>query len=73
MLTPCERAVFTLLSSSPRRREIVSAFNGLVEVAASRGTEPRPLGGEAPRDYVVRCAVAKLGAGTFDSDATPPW
>ena len=69
-MTPRKRAVFTLLSSSPRRREIVSAFNGRVEVAASRGTEPRPLDRESPHDYVVRCAVAKLGTGPFDSDAT---
>ena len=62
-------ARFTLLSSSPRRREIVSAFTGRVDVAGSRGTEPEPLEGEAPDDYVVRCAVAKLGSGPFDSDA----
>ena len=69
-MTQRNRVGFTLLSSSPRRREIVSAFKGRVEVAASRGTEPRPLVGEAPHDYVVRCAVAKLGAGPLDSDAS---
>ena len=47
----------------------MSAFTGRVDVAGSRGTEPEPLEGEAPDDYVVRCAVAKLGAGPFDSDA----
>ena len=61
-------ASFTLLSSSPRRREIVSAFGGRVDVAGSRGTEPEPLKGEAPDDYVVRCAVSKLGAGPFGSE-----
>ncbi len=68
-MTPEERVVFTLLSSSPRRREIVSAFDGRVEVAGSRGEEPRPMEGELPGEYVVRCAVAKLGAEPFDSNA----
>ena len=61
-------ATITLLSSSPRRREIVSAFGGRVDVTGSRGTEPEPLKGEAPDDYVVRCAVSKLGAGPFGSE-----
>ena len=64
-----EKAVFTLLSSSPRRREIVSAFRVRVGVAGSRGAEPVPQQGEAPHDYVVRCAVAKLGTWPFDSEA----
>ena len=68
-MTQDERADFTLLSSSPRRREIVSAFSGRVRVAGSRGAEPRSLDGEAPDAYVIRCAVSKLGAGPFDSDA----
>ena len=68
-MTRDERAIITLLSSSPRRREIVSAFRGRVGVAGSRGAEPVPLEGEAPHEYVVRCAVAKLGTGPFDSDS----
>ena len=68
-MTQDERASLTLLSSSPRRREIVSAFGGRVDVAGSRGTEPEPLKGEAPDDYVVRCAVSKLGAGPFESES----
>ena len=63
-----EEASFTLLSSSPRRREIVTAFRGRVDVAGSRGAEPGALGGEVPDDYVIRCAVGKLGAGPLDSD-----
>ena len=66
-MTQDEKADFTLLSSSPRRREIVTAFRARVDVAGSRGEEPISLDGEAPADYVVRCAVAKLGAGPFDS------
>ena len=69
-MTPHGRVCFTLLSSSPRRREIVSAFSERVEVGSSRGAEPEPLSGEAPHDYVVRCALAKLGAGPLDSDAS---
>ena len=68
-MTQDDKADFTLLSSSPRRREIVSAFSGRVRVAGSRGAEPRSLDGEAPVDYVLRCAVAKLGTAPFDSDA----
>ena len=45
----------------------MSAFSGRVDVAGSRGEEPRALHGEAPDAYVVRCAVAKLGTGPFDS------
>ena len=68
-MTQSEKVDFTLLSSSPRRREIVTAFSGRVDVGGSRGAEPRSLDGEAPGAYVIRCAVSKLGAGPFDSDS----
>ena len=51
----------TLLSSSARRREIVSHSFLDAAIEDSRGEEPRPTPAEAAEDYVVRSAVAKLG------------
>lgn len=52
---------FRLLSSSPRRREIISGLTGNVSISQSRGEEPRPRQGEDAEAYAVRSAVAKLG------------
>ena len=51
----------TLLSSSARRREIVSSSFCDAAIEDSRGEEPRPSEAETAEDYVVRSAVAKLG------------
>lgn len=56
----------TLLSSSPRRREIARGLLNPTAIQASRGEEPRPNSGEPPADYVIRSAVAKLGDGPHD-------
>ena len=55
----------TLLSSSARRREILSRSFDNIEIDDSRGDEPRPSALEPVDDYVVRSAVSKLGG--------PPW
>ena len=55
----------TLLSSSARRREIVSRSWRNAAIDDSRGAEPRPAPREIAEDYVVRSAAAKLGQ--------PPW
>ena len=56
----------TLLSSSPRRREIARGLLNPVSIQPSRGEEPRPNPGETPAGYVIRSAVAKLGDGPHD-------
>ena len=50
-----------LASTSPRRREIVGAAVGRVEIRPAVGDEPRPEAGEPSEKYVVRAALAKLG------------
>ena len=59
----------TLLSSSPRRREIIRGLLNPVSISGSRGVEPRPDEGESPERYVVRCAASKLGDGAQTGDA----
>ena len=56
-----------LLSSSPRRRELIASLLNPVSISGSRGEEPRPEDGESPEKYVIRSAVAKLGDGSSDS------
>ncbi len=51
----------TLLSTSPRRREIISALLTPTTISDARGEEPRPERGESAESFVVRSAVAKLG------------
>ncbi len=63
---PADR--LTLLSSSARRREIVRAAIRNSRIADSRGEEPRPQPMEPPAEYVVRSAVAKLGAPARSDD-----
>ena len=58
----------SLLSSSPRRRELIKALLNPVLISDSRGEEPRPDVGEAPEKYVVRSAIAKLGEGEWTAD-----
>ncbi len=50
-----------LLSSSPRRREILSAAVDGVLIEGTRGAEPEPIEDETPGEYVLRSAAAKLG------------
>ena len=59
----------TLLSASPRRREIIKALLNPVLISGSRGAEPRPDEGESPGEYVVRCAGSKLGDADHTGDA----
>ena len=58
----------TLLSSSARRREIVSSCFSDAVIEDSRGEEPRPDTAEAAGDYVVRSASAKLGGFPANDD-----
>lgn len=51
----------SLLSSSPRRRELIKSLMNPVSISGSRGEEPRPEDGETPEKYVIRSAIAKLG------------
>ena len=51
----------SLLSSSPRRRELIKSLTNPVSISGSRGEEPRPEEGETPEKYVIRSAIAKLG------------
>lgn len=51
----------SLLSSSPRRRELIRSLMNPVSILDSRGEEPRPEEGETPENYVIRSAIAKLG------------
>ena len=51
----------SLLSSSPRRRELIKSLMNPVSISGSRGEEPRPEEGETPEEYVIRSATAKLG------------
>ena len=51
----------SLLSSSPRRRELIKSLVNPVSISGSRGEEPRPEAGETPEKYVIRSAIAKLG------------
>ncbi len=51
----------SLLSSSPRRREIIKSLVNPVSISGSRGEEPRPYAGETAEKYVIRSAIAKLG------------
>ena len=51
----------SLLSSSPRRRELIKSLMNPVSISGSRGEEPRPEEGETPDKYVIRSAIAKLG------------
>ena len=52
-----------LLSSSPRRRELIASLLNPVSISGSRGEEPRPEDGESLEKYVIRSAIAKLGDG----------
>ena len=65
-LSDCSK--ISLLSSSPRRREIIKALLNPVSISGSRGEEPRPERNETPEEYVVRSALAKLGQGNWSSD-----
>ncbi|MXY20651.1 MAG: septum formation protein Maf [Dehalococcoidia bacterium] len=51
----------SLLSSSPRRRELIKSLMNPVSISGSRGEEPRPAAGEIAEKYVIRSAIAKLG------------
>ena len=51
----------SLLSSSPRRRELIKSLLNPVSISGSRGEEPRPKADETPEKYVIRSAIAKLG------------
>ena len=55
-------ARITLLSTSPRRREIISALKNPTSTSNEVGDEPRPEPDEPAEEYVVRSAVAKLEA-----------
>ncbi len=57
-----------LLSSSPRRRELIRSLLNPVSISGSRGEEPRPEDGETPEKYVIRSAIAKLGEGSWSGD-----
>ena len=58
----------SLLSSSPRRRELIKSLLNPVIISGSRGEEPRPEAGESPQKYVIRSAIAKLGEGSWSGD-----
>lgn len=58
----------SLLSSSPRRRELIKAILNPVSISDSRGEEPRPERRETPEKYVLRSAIAKLGKGNYAED-----
>ncbi len=58
----------SLLSSSPRRRELIKSLLNPVSISGSRGEEPRPEAGETPKKYVIRSAIAKLGDGNWRGD-----
>lgn len=58
----------SLLSSSPRRRELIKALLNPVSISGSRGEEPRPEKCETPEKYVLRSAIAKLGKGNCAGD-----
>ena len=65
---PLDSRGISLLSSSPRRRELIRAFLNPVSISGSRGEEPRPDAGEIPQNYVTRSAIAKLGDGKRSDD-----
>ena len=48
-----------LASGSPRRRELVGAFDAHVDLVAPAGDESGPLNGEAPEQFVLRLSLAK--------------
>ena len=58
----------SLLSSSPRRRELIKSLMNPVSISGSRGEEPRPEADETPEKYVIRSAIAKLGDGNWRGD-----
>lgn len=58
----------SLLSSSPRRRELIKSLMNPVSISGSRGEEPRPEAGETPEKYVIRSAIAKLGERSWSGD-----
>lgn len=58
----------SLLSSSPRRRELIKSFLNPLSISGSRGEEPRPEAGESPEKYVIRSAIAKLGERNWRRD-----
>ncbi len=58
----------SLLSSSPRRRELIKSLMNPVSISGSRGEEPRPEAGESPEKYVIRSAIAKLGERNWRRD-----
>ena len=60
--------VISLLSSSPRRRELIKSLMDPVSISGSRGEEPRPEVGETPEKYVIRSAIAKLGERSWSDD-----
>ncbi len=69
MAQPLDRSIY-LASRSPRRRELLGhigvkfhllLFRNRADAAPDVDEEPQP--GEAPRDYVLRVARAKAGAG----------
>lgn len=58
----------SLLSSSPRRRELIASLLNPLSISGSRGEEPRPDASDPPEKYVIRSAIAKLGDGKRRSD-----
>lgn len=58
----------TLLSTSARRREIISRSFVHSSIEDSRGDEPRPRTKEPAHTYVIRSAVAKLGSSPSTGD-----
>ncbi len=64
-----EKAALTLASVSPRRRELIMAFDLDVDFIGPEVDEGGPFAWESPADYVLRLAEAKArcvanGAGT---------
>lgn len=53
------RIRLTLASASPRRRELVKAFDLDIGIKTSEIEEGAPHAGELPEDYVTRLAAAK--------------
>ena len=52
-----------LASVSPRRRELVEAFDAHVDLVAPAGDESQPSNGEAPEEYVLRLSLEKAQDG----------
>lgn len=48
-----------LASASPRRKEMLSSLGMDFQIVASPSPEPKPLKGESPQNFALRCASAK--------------